>query len=64
MISIILSMRNPIDLKDIAIRSYNFMHLTWVAPVGNHLTLNGGKKKISFMSLLGHFYDSYHKISY
>ena len=45
MISIILSMRNPIDLKDITIRSYNFMHLTWVAPVGNHLTLNGGKKK-------------------
>ena len=45
MISIILSMRNPIDLKDIAICSYNFMHLTWVAPEGNHLTLNGGKKK-------------------
>lgn len=64
MISVILSMRNPIDLKDIAICSYDFMHLTWVAPEGNHLTLNGGKKKINFMSSRGHFYDSYCKTSH
>ena len=47
MISIILPMRNLVELKDVAICSDNFILFTWVTPVGNYLTL---EKKTKYLA--------------
>ena len=45
-ISIILPMRNSLEWNDETICSDNFMHFTWITPVGNYLSLNGEKQNI------------------
>ena len=47
MFSIILPMRNLVELKDVAICSDNFILFTWVTPGGNYLTL---EKKTKYLA--------------